>query len=64
MSVTQATGSSGAAGRQVTLHLKSGKTVLWGGPGRAGRKNRELAILLPGRAHYVDVSAAGTVVTR
>jgi hypothetical protein len=38
--------------------------VLWGGPGLAGQKNRELAILLPGKARYVDVSAPGTVVTR
>ncbi len=64
VSVAQAAGSGDAAGQQVTLHLKSGKTVLWGSPGRAGQKNRELAILLPGKAHYVDVSAPGTVVTR
>jgi cell division protein FtsQ len=63
VSVSQAAGS-GAAGQQVTLHLKSGKTVLWGAPGGAAQKNRELAILLPGKARYVDVSAAGTVVTR
>jgi cell division protein FtsQ len=64
LSVSQPTGSGDAAGQQVTLHLKSGKTVLWGGPGGAGQKNRELAILLPGKAHYVDVSAQGTVVTK
>lgn len=64
VSVTEAAGSGDAAGQQVTLHLKHGKTVLWGAPGRAGQKNRELAILLPGKAHYVDVSAQGTVVTR
>ncbi len=64
MSVTQPTGSGDPASQQVTLHLKSGKTVLWGGPGLAGQKNRELAILLPGKARYVDVSAPGTVVTR
>lgn len=63
VSVTEATGSGDVSGQQVILHLKSGKTVLWGGPGRAGQKNRELAILLPGKAHYVDVSAPGTVVT-
>jgi hypothetical protein len=62
--VAQAKGSTDVAGLQVTLHLRSGKTVLWGGPGLAGQKNRELAILLPGKAHYVDVSAPGTVVTR
>jgi cell division protein FtsQ len=64
VSVSEATGGNDAAGRQVTLHLKSGKTVLWGAPGNAAQKNRELAILLPGKAHYVDVSAQGTVVTR
>jgi cell division protein FtsQ len=64
VSVTQAAESGDAVGRQVTLHLRSGKTVLWGGADRAGQKNRELAILLPGKARYVDVSAPGTVVTR
>jgi len=48
---------------QVTLDLRDGKTVQWGSPGDAARKNRELAILLPGSAHQVDVSAKGTVVT-
>jgi cell division protein FtsQ len=64
VSVTEAAGSGDAAGQQVVLHLKTGKTVLWGAPDRAGQKNRELAILLPGKARYVDVSAPGTVVTR
>jgi cell division protein FtsQ len=64
LSVTQAGGSGDAAGQQVTLHLKNGKTVLWGAPDSAGQKNRELAILLPGKARYVDVSAPGTVVTK
>jgi cell division protein FtsQ len=64
VTVAQPTGSSGAAAQQVTLHLTVGKTVLWGAPGGAGQKNRELAILLPGKAHYVDVSAPDTVVTR
>jgi cell division protein FtsQ len=49
---------------QVTLGLRDGKTVQWGTPGDAARKNRELAILLPGSAHQVDVSAPGAVVTR
>ena len=48
---------------QVTLDLRDGKTVQWGSPGNAAQKNRELAILLPGSAHQVDVSAKGTVVT-
>jgi cell division protein FtsQ len=49
---------------QVKLDLRNGKTVQWGSPGDAARKNRELAILLPGSAHEVDVSTPGTVVTR
>lgn len=49
---------------QVTLNLRDGKTVLWGSQGDAAQKNRELAVLLPGSAHQVDVSTPGTVVTR
>jgi cell division protein FtsQ len=49
---------------QVTLDLRDGKTVRWGGPGDAAQKNRELAILLPGSARQVDVSVPGTAVTR
>ena len=48
----------------VTLDLRDGKSVQWGGPGDAAQKNKELAILLPGKAHQVDVSTPGTVVTR
>lgn len=54
-----------AAGtEQVTLDLHDGKTVRWGAPGNAAQKNRELAILLPGSAHQIDVSVPGNVVTR
>ncbi len=53
-----------AGPEQVTLHLRDGKTVRWGGADNAAQKNRELAILLPGQARDVDVSAPGTVVTR
>jgi len=49
---------------QVTLDLRDGKTVQWGSPGDAAQKNRELAILLPGGAHQIDVSVPGSVVTR
>ncbi len=49
---------------QVTLDLRNGKTVQWGSPSDAAQKNRELAVLLPGSAHEVDVSTPGTVVTR
>jgi cell division protein FtsQ len=53
-----------AGPRQVTLDLRDGKTVLWGAAGDAAQKNRELAVLLNGQVHYVDVSAPGTVVTK
>jgi cell division protein FtsQ len=49
---------------QVLLGLRDGKTVLWGGTAYAAQKNRELAVLLRGAAHYIDVSAPGTVVTK
>ena len=49
---------------QVLLGLRDGKTVLWGGSDYAAQKNRELAVLLRGAAHYIDVSAPGTVVTK
>ena len=49
---------------QVLLGLRDGKTVLWGGTDDAAQKNRELAVLLGGAAHYIDVSAPGTGVTK
>ena len=49
---------------QVTLALRDGKTIVWGSAGNAGQKNRELSLLLPGQARYLDVSAPGAVVTR
>jgi cell division protein FtsQ len=49
---------------QVTLGLRDGKTIQWGGPGDAAQKNRELAILQGNPARDIDVSAPGTVVTR
>jgi cell division protein FtsQ len=49
---------------QVTLRLSDRVTVLWGGTDRAADKAEELAILMKTRAHYYDVSAPGTVVTR
>jgi cell division protein FtsQ len=49
---------------QVTLDLRDGKTVQWGSTGDAAQKNREVAILLPGGAHQIDVSVPGSAVTR
>lgn len=67
VSASQApTGPGGTTGEtyQVLLGLRGGKTVLWGGTDQAAQKNRELAALLSGPAHYFDVSAPGTVVTK
>ena len=60
---TAATEPAGSAS-QVTLGLRDGKTVLWGGTDQAAEKGRELAILIRNPARYYDVSAPGTVVTR
>jgi cell division protein FtsQ len=49
---------------QVTLQLSGRVTVLWGGTDRAAAKAEELAILMKTHAHYYDVSAQGTAVTR
>jgi cell division protein FtsQ len=48
---------------QVTLSLKDGKKVVWGGTDRVAQKSRELRILLPGHSAVIDVSSPGTVVT-
>jgi cell division protein FtsQ len=48
---------------QVTLQLRSGITVVWGGPGDAAAKARELAVLMPTHARYYDVSSPATAVT-
>jgi cell division protein FtsQ len=49
---------------QVTLQLAGGVTVLWGGTDGAPAKARELALLMRAHAHYCDVSAQGTAVTK
>jgi cell division protein FtsQ len=60
------TGDGGAVvqAQQVTLVLRNGTTVLWGQPGDAAQKNRELQIVLKNKVRDVDASAPGTVVTR
>jgi cell division protein FtsQ len=63
--VTEVKPTTVAAGTaQVTLGLRDGKTVEWGGTGGAAEKNRELFVLLPGGASDIDVSTPGTAVTR
>jgi cell division protein FtsQ len=57
-------GDSVVTAQQVTLSLRDGKTVVWGDPSNAARKNRELTILLRASSRYVDLSAPGTVVTK
>jgi cell division protein FtsQ len=48
---------------QVTLQLRSGVTILWGGADDAAAKAEEIAVLLPTHAHYYDVSSPTTAVT-
>jgi cell division protein FtsQ len=49
---------------QVTLRLADGVTVLWGGADRAAAKAEVLAVLMRTHAHYYDVSAPGSAVTK
>jgi cell division protein FtsQ len=53
-----------AGPEQVTLNLRDGVGIQWGSVGDAAQKNRELAILLAGQAHDINVSAPGTVITK
>jgi cell division protein FtsQ len=52
-----------AVGATVTLLLRGGVTVTWGGPGRTAEKTAELAVLLRTGAGYYDVSDPVTAVT-
>jgi cell division protein FtsQ len=47
----------------VTLRLRGGITIVWGGTGQRAAKARELAILMRGHARYYDVSDPQTPVT-
>jgi cell division protein FtsQ len=49
---------------QVTLKLAGGATVIWGGPGDAAVKARELAVLMKTHAGYYDLSSPATAVTK
>jgi len=59
-SVRDITAPSAAA---VTLRLRSGVTIVWGGTGEPAAKSRELAILMRGHARYYDVSDPRAAVT-
>jgi cell division protein FtsQ len=47
----------------VTLRLRRGVRIAWGGTGQAAAKSGELAILMRGHAHFYDVSDPRTAVT-
>ncbi len=49
---------------QVTLKLAGGATVIWGAPGDAATKARELAVLMKTHAGYYDLSSPATAVTK
>ena len=48
---------------QVTLQLRSGVTMVWGGPDDAAAKAKELTILMQTHSRYYDVSSPATAVT-
>ena len=48
---------------QVTLTLGSGVTILWGSPGDAAAKAKEVTVLMQTRARSYDVSSPATAVT-
>jgi cell division protein FtsQ len=50
--------------QEVTLHLRGGITVVWGGPRAAQAKGTEVLTLLRTGARYYDVSDPDTVVTK
>ena len=48
---------------QVTLQLRSGVTIVWGGADDAAAKAKELDVLMRTHARYYDVSSPATAVT-
>jgi cell division protein FtsQ len=51
------------AASAVTLHLRGGITVRWGGTGDGAAKGRELTSLMRTKAHYYDISSPLVAVT-
>ncbi len=49
---------------EVSVRLSRGITVVWGAPGRAAEKARELALLMRTHARRYDVSGPGTAMTQ
>lgn len=56
--------SVSAPGGSVTLHLRKGATVAWGGAGQGAAKAAELKVLLATRASSYDVSDPATAVVQ
>ncbi len=48
---------------EVTLRLRNGVSIVWGGTDRPAEKAKELAVLMRTHARSYDVSAPGTAVT-
>lgn len=59
----QVTAVTAASADAVTLHLRGGITVVWGGTDRAGAKAAELRILISTRATFYNLSDPYTAVT-
>jgi cell division protein FtsQ len=57
------TAITAAAPDQVTVQLRSGVTILWGGTDDAVAKAQELTALMATHGRYYDVSSPGTAVT-
>ena len=57
------TSVSAAEPDQVTLQLRSGVTILWGGADEAAAKAQELTALMATHARYYDVSSPASAVT-
>jgi cell division protein FtsQ len=49
---------------EITLHLQSGRTVLWGSADDSAAKARVVTVLLRHRATFYDVSSPGQPVIR
>jgi cell division protein FtsQ len=61
--VTSVTTTTTGVSESVTLRLRSGVRVLWGGTGRSAAKARELESLMRTKARYYDVSSPSVAVT-
>lgn len=48
----------------VTLHLRDGRTIMWGGTDRAGEKTALMKVLLGQPGSYFDLSDPGSVISR